>query len=225
MLGVVRLDLLMPDVATMVNLARTNHGFFLEAWWSTFVVSAAASVTALFFSLAMAVLTLRFAVADFALGPVVAISQSFPLQAIAPLVVIVLGGGFQTKLAVAFIIAFFPIFNACRGALRMTPRSLLALSATCDAGFLRETLFIRLPDALPAVAAAAKVGFTLAVLGAVVAEFISPESGLGRILLVAQANYNVEVIYLAVACLVTQGLAVYGGLSAIESYLLKRRGQ
>jgi NitT/TauT family transport system permease protein len=76
---------------------------------------------------------------------------------------------------------------------------------------------------LPALISAAKVGFTLAVLGAVVAEFIHPDKGLGYLILVAQSSYNVEVIYVCVLLLIMQGIAVYGGLSVLENKIIRNR--
>jgi NitT/TauT family transport system permease protein len=150
-------------------------------------------------------------------------SQSFPLQSIAPLIIIVLGVGFITKTVIAFVIAFFPIYGACSTAMHTTPAPLLAHLSICKAGFLDGIRYIRIPSALPTIISASKVGFTLSVLGSVVAEFIQPDKGLGQLLLVAQSNYDVDVIYICVFLLMAQGLCIYGALSALEIKVLKKR--
>jgi NitT/TauT family transport system permease protein len=84
-------------------------------------------------------------------------------------------------------------------------------------------MFIRLPIALPFIVASTKVGFTLAVLGAVVAEFMMPNEGLGREILMAHSQYNINVIYLCVFFLIIQGLAVYALISVFETRLRNAR--
>lgn len=157
------------------------------------------------------------------MSPVVALSQSFPLQAIAPLIIMVLGVGFLTKSVIAFLIAFFPLYNACVISLQTTPKPLLAKLSICRAPFTSGVFLVRLPASLPNILAATKVGFTLAVLGAVVAEFIQPDKGLGYLILIAQASYDVEVIFIAVGMLMIQGVTVFSILTFFEARLVEER--
>jgi len=218
----IKWDLLLPSIPRMV-LLLTQHPFhFLANWWATFSVSATASALALFFGLVLSVLSLRFRVVDVLSTPFVALSQSFPLQAIAPLIIVLLGIGFGTKAVIAFVIAFFPIYSTCITALKTTPRPIRALVTVCNTSYLKGMWYVRIPSAMPAIVSSAKVGFTLAVLGAVVAEFIQPDKGLGTLLLIAQSNYDVEVIYICVMLLIVQGISVYGSLSLVETYLIRQ---
>jgi NitT/TauT family transport system permease protein len=147
------------------------------------------------------------------------------LQAVAPILLILLGSGFSTKTTIAFLIAFFPIYSACLTALFTTPKNLMNLLFVCRSPLLRGIWHVRLPSALPAIISSAKVGFTLAVLGAVVAEFIHPDEGLGYLLLIAQSSYNIEVIYICIGLLMFQGVIIYQGLSFFESYIMRTRGE
>jgi ABC-type nitrate/sulfonate/bicarbonate transport system permease component len=208
----------------MWRLWTQHQDHFLYNWWATSSVAIVASIAALVIALLLAVLALRYKGFRIAFAPIVAGSQSFPLQALAPLLLVALGVGFTTKVFIAFVIAFFPIYAACSSALRTTPPNLLAYACVCDAGFAAGVRHIRVPAALPTVVSSAKVGFTLAVLGAVVAEFIQPDAGLGQLLLIAQSNYDVDVIYICILCLICQGLVVFISLSAIEQIILKKRG-
>jgi NitT/TauT family transport system permease protein len=207
----------------MVTLIKDHPGHFFANWWATFSVSITASLLAICASLVMSVLALRFKMMEILFAPIIAISQSFPLQAIAPLIIILLGTGFHTKTSIAFVIAFFPIYGAFLTSIKTTPSNILAHLAICHTSFTRGVRYGRLPYALPALISAAKVGFTLAVLGAVVAEFIHPDKGLGYLILVAQSSYNVEVIYVCVLLLIMQGIAVYGGLSVLENKIIRNR--
>lgn len=221
----VKWELLLPKINTLLSLLREHPGHFLHHWWSTFSVSSLASVLALSLGLILSVIALRYKYIDYAATPVVGLSQSFPLQAITPLIIIVFGVGIQTKIIIATIIAFFPIYGACITALKTTPKPILAHLHICNSTFLKGVWLVRIPAAMPAIVSSAKVGFTLAVLGAVVAEFIHPDDGLGHLLLVAQSNYNVEVVYICIVILMLQGIIVYGGLTFLESYLIKKRGK
>lgn len=218
-----RWGLLLPDIGRMIRLLSEHPGHFFSNWWFTFAVSFTASVLALFLALLISIIALRVRLVDLVLAPTVAMSQSFPLQAIAPIIIIVMGVGLHTKLSIAFVIAFFPIYSACLTALKTTPRPINAYLAICRAPFWSGVLRCRIPAALPALTSATKVGFTLAVLGAVVAEFIQPDRGLGHLILVAQSNYDVDVIYICVAFLLVQGLVVYGTLSYVEARLIANR--
>lgn len=218
-----RWSLLLPDPGRMLELLVQHGRYFLFHWWSTLSVALAASALSLLIALAASVIVVRFRRVEILLAPAVAVSQSFPLQALAPLIVVAMGIGFHTKLTVALIIAFFPIYNACVTALRSSPESLLALARTCRAGFLATTRHVRFPAAMPAILSAAKVGFTLAVLGAVVGEFIQPDRGLGHVLLIAQSSFDVDTIYLCVGMLLTQGVVVFLTLSVLEARALRTR--
>lgn len=218
-------ELLLPDLGRMFDLLAAHPGHFLRNWWATFSVSATASIAALTLSLIGAILAVRFRLIEIIMAPTVALSQSFPLQAIAPLIIVVMGIGFHTKTTIAFVIAFFPIYGACVTAIKTTPYPVLAHLRVCRATFAKQMWYGRIPQALPTIISATKVGFTLAVLGAVVGEFIQPDRGLGYLLLIAQSSYDVEVIYLCVLLLIVQGVLIYGSLTVIESRLITRRAE
>jgi len=215
--------LLIPHPRALAHFAVEHSRYLAENWWATFSVSTAAAVAALILAIGLAALTVRFRTVDFVLTPLVAISQSFPLQAIAPLLIVALGVGFHTKVLIAYVIAFFPMYGACVTALKATPQPLLAHLAVCRATFLRGLWHVRIPAALPAIVSSVKVGFTLAVLGAVVAEFIQPDKGLGSLLVVGQSSYDIELIYICIFLLMAQGLAIYGIAWRVESHLLRMR--
>jgi NitT/TauT family transport system permease protein len=152
-----------------------------------------------------------------------AVSQSFPLQALGPVIIIVLGTGFSTKALIALTITFFPIQSAIATAFLDTPAQYLMHSRVCRADFLTTFFHVQLPFALPRTISAIKVGFTLSVIGAVVAEFISPQGGIGEILLIAQSSFNIEAIYICLFILIVQGLSIYLVLSWLERRVASTR--
>ena len=216
--------LLFPDIGKMIDIFINNPDHFLNNWWATFSVSLIASIIALILGLIISVTANKIKFVNYLFMPIVAISQSFPLQAIAPLILIVMGVGFQTKTFIAFLIAFFPIYNSCLNAIKTTPENYLNYARVNNSSYLKEVFYIRIPHALPAIVSSAKVGFTLAVLGSVVAEFIQPDKGLGNLILIAQSSYNIEVIYICLILLIAQGLFFYLSLTYLEKYLIKKGG-
>lgn len=219
-----RLDLLLPNFDKAKDILFSQLSMFLENWWATFSVSFIGSLLALSSALIISVIATKFRFIDFLMEPIVAISQSFPLQAITPLIIIALGVNFGTKAFITFLIAFFPIYGTCVTAIRVVPLNLLCFSKIYKVSFIKEIYYIRIPYALPTIISSAKVGFTLAVLGAVVAEFMMPTNGLGRLILLAQSQYNIEEIYICITLLIIQGLIIFIGLSKLEKYFIKKGG-
>jgi len=217
-------DILLPDLQAMKTLFFEQFGYFMQNWWATFSVSIAGAFFAMLLALVISIIATKAKIVDLIMMPIVALSQSFPLQAITPLIIIVFGIGFMTKSLVAFLIAFFPIYGACITAIKTTPNNLLCFAKVYQANFIKEVYYVRIPYALPAIISSAKVGFTLAVLGAVVAEFMQPNIGIGRLILLAQSQYQIEVLYLCILLLIAQGLFVYISLSLLEKYYIKKGG-
>jgi NitT/TauT family transport system permease protein len=216
-------ELLLPNGQVLWNHIVNNWYYFAQNWWDTFSVSFMACTLAASFGFILALVSLRWPLIDIFIGPIIAISQSFPLQALAPIIVIIAGSGTFTRILVAFIITFFPIYGSLSNALREIPDNVTAFLKVCRAPFLESVILVKAPYALPRIISGLKVGFTLSVVGTVVAEFIAPQAGLGKVLLIAQSTYDIEVIYICISLLIIQGLIIYISLSAFEKQALRNR--
>ena len=132
--------------------------------------------------------------------PLIVILYAMPKSAFAPLMVIWVGYGLMSKIAIAFLVAFFPIVvNTVVGLKEIEPE-LLEL-----ARINRGTQFdvfkkIRLPNSIPFMFAGIKVAIVLSVTGAIVAEFVAANEGLGY--LVLQANYSLDTAFALVVLLI-----------------------
>ena len=160
------------------------------------------------------------------LYPALIMFNCFPKIAIAPLFVIWIGVGIEAKIANAFLLAIFPIvINAILGLTDMEPELLEMVRAMSRS---RWVLFwkIRLPHSLPYLFAGCKIGIALAVIGAVVGEFIAGRSGLGYMVLAANNYFNTPMAFTALVYLVVSSLGLYGILVLAERLLLPwyRRG-
>ncbi|MBI2358257.1 MAG: ABC transporter permease [Deltaproteobacteria bacterium] len=154
------------------------------------------------------------------LYPTLIMFNSFPKIAIAPLFVIWIGVGIESKIANAFLVALFPIvINMIMGLTNMDPELLELVRAMSRS---RWVLFwkIRLPHSLPYLFAACKIAVSFAVIGAIVGEFISGRSGLGYLVLSANSTFNTPMAFTALVYLVLMSLALYGGVVLAERLML-----
>jgi NitT/TauT family transport system permease protein len=148
--------------------------------------------------------------------PLLIATQSVPKVALAPIVLVWLGTGMESKLAVVWLVAFFPIVVDTATGLRATPHDLIELAHSLRASRWQIFLKVQFPAALPFVLAGCKVGVTLAVIGAVIGEFVGSSEGLGNLLLVANSQINTPLAFAALTGLALLGLLLYGVVALIE---------
>ncbi|HMN80172.1 MAG TPA: ABC transporter permease [Burkholderiaceae bacterium] len=142
--------------------------------------------------------------------PWLIVVQSTPIIAVAPIIVVTLGAGSLPRVVITTMIAFFPLVIGTATGLASVPPEMLELSRSLRATRSREYLQMRLPFAVPYVFSALKVAITLAVIGAVVAEFVAAERGLGYLILFTTSTFKVPVAFAALALLVACSLLLYG---------------
>ncbi len=147
--------------------------------------------------------------------------QTVPIIAIAPLLVIWFGYGMKTVIASAFIVSIFPVIaNTLTGILSTDPalRDLFRLYGASA----RVTLFkLRFPAALPQILTGLRVASGLAVIGAIVGEFIGGQ-GLGSVVDVARTQQRVDKVFAAVLLASVLGLALFGAINLISAVTLRR---
>ena len=141
--------------------------------------------------------------------PVLVISQAIPVFALAPILVLWLGYGMASKVAMAVLIIFFPVTASLYDGMRRTDHDLLDLArimGASPAGVLRH---IVLPSALPAFAAGIRVAAAVAPIGAVIGEWVGSSEGLGFYMLHANARMQVDLMFAALTLLATASLTLY----------------
>jgi NitT/TauT family transport system permease protein len=148
--------------------------------------------------------------------PLLIATQSLPKVALAPLILVWLGTGMESKLAIAWLVAFFPIVVDTATGLRNTPAEFLDLATAVRASPFQAFWKIRFPAALPFVISGSKVAITLAVIGAVIGEFIGSNEGLGNLLLVANSQINIPLAFACLIGLAAIGIGLYGAVAAVE---------
>ena len=132
--------------------------------------------------------------------PLVIVSQAIPVIAIAPLLVLWLGFGMASKVAMAALVIFFPVASALYDGLRRTDPGWLDLARTMDASAARPLLQIRLPAALPAFASGARIAAAVAPIGAVIGEWVGASAGLGYLMTQQLARGQTSLAFAALSC-------------------------
>ena len=141
--------------------------------------------------------------------PVVIVSQAIPVIAIAPLLVVWLGYGMASKVAMAALVIFFPVASALYDGLRRTDPGWVDLARTMEASPRAILLQIRLPAALPAFASGARIAAAVAPIGAVIGEWVGASAGLGFLMTQSLARGQTPLAFATLVLLCLLGLALY----------------
>lgn len=160
-----------------------------------------------------------------ALLPNLVFFELIPKIALAPLFIIWLGIGSESRLAFAFFLAFFPNLIAATTGLITTDPALVKLCRGLRASWWQTLLQVRLPYALPLVFSGIKIGTTMAIIGVIVGEFITGNRGLGYIIMFAASNMETSLMLGAMVLLCTLGTLVYGGAVLLERLVARRYGR
>jgi NitT/TauT family transport system permease protein len=218
--GLVR-SYLVPAPSAVLRALIDNSGELTQAILSTSASALTGFVLSTVTGIAIAVFLSSSRAIQRAFYPYAVFFQTVPIIAIAPLLVIWFGYGMQTVVASAFIVSIFPVIaNTLTGILSTDPalRDLFRLYGASTA----VTLFkLRFPAALPQILTGLRVASGLAVIGAIVGEFIGGQ-GLGSVVDVARTQQRVDKVFAAVLLASVLGLALFGLINLV-SYLTLRR--
>jgi NitT/TauT family transport system permease protein len=154
------------------------------------------------------------------LAPIIVASQSVPVVAIAPLLVIWYGPGLLSKVLICTLIVFFPVLINTILGLRSVPDDLRDLMRSLQATRWQTFTQLELPAALPVLLGGLRIGATLSVIGAVVGEFVGADRGLGFLINQGRGVYDTALVFVAVFTLVLMALALYGIVVLLEMRLL-----
>jgi NitT/TauT family transport system permease protein len=158
-----------------------------------------------------------------ALYPLLIGSQTIPKVALAPLFMVWLGFGLAPKILMTFMIAFFPIVIGAVIGLVTIEQELIYVARSMGATNWQLFWKVRLPYSLPSLFGGLKVAITLAVVGAIVAEFVGADKGLGYIIQVANGHLDTPLLLAAVVVISAIGIALYLIVEQCEWLLGRRR--
>jgi NitT/TauT family transport system permease protein len=214
-LGSVPAYLLPPPSSIVYRIVADWRLLGMHTWVTTGEVLVG-YVLAVIVSIPLAALLARFRPLENALYPLLVASQTVPKVAIAPLLVVWFGFGLLPKILIVFLICFFPIVVDALIGFRSVPREVLWLSRSMGASQWKTFRKISIPAALPNIFAGLKVASTLAVVGAVVGEFVAADRGLGYQLIVANGVMDVQLSFALLIVLSVLGVVLHALIDLLE---------
>jgi len=207
---------ILPRPGLVLDSTIANWRLIVSEGWITLLESLYGFVLAFALGVPLAVAIAGSRTLNLMFYPLLIATQSLPKVALAPLILVWLGTGMESKLAIAWLVAFFPIVVDTATGLRNTPAEFLDLATAVRASPFQTFWKIRFPAALPFVISGSKVAITLAVIGAVIGEFIGSNEGLGNLLLVANSQINIPLAFACLIGLAVIGIGLYGAVAAVE---------
>lgn len=218
---------LLPGPWAIWQAFVADYTGLLGALLATLSVTAVALLAACIVGVALACAMAASGWARAALQPWAVILQVTPVVAIAPFIVVWVGNPFAAMVVCATIVAFFPVFSNTATGLAATPPDLLDLFRLNGATRAQEVFWLRLPAALPYFLAGLRVAGGLALVGAVVAEFVTGAGGMasGLAFRILEASYRLQIarMFACLALLSAAGLAINAGLGAVSQIIARTR--
>lgn len=148
--------------------------------------------------------------------PILVMTQAIPKVALAPILVILLGTNELPRVVVTFLVAFFPLVIAIATGLLAVPKELIELGRSYRGSWWRMLWRIKLPYAVPMIFSGLKVAITLAVVGAVVGEFVNADAGLGYFIITSTAFFQTPLAFAALILLSIMGIVLFQIVAWIE---------
>jgi NitT/TauT family transport system permease protein len=152
--------------------------------------------------------------------PVLLALNAVPKIAIAPILILWMGFGVGPKVVVTLLLCIFPIVISTATGLKSTPPELVELVRSLDASRLQSFVKLRFPASLPHVFVGLKVAISLAVIGAVIGEFVGAEKGLGYVIIASGSNVNTSLAFAAMVLLALMSIVLFYALVALERLLV-----
>ena len=167
-------------------------------------------------------LAAEFSIARRVIMPYVIISQALPKFALAPMLVIWFGFGMAPKIIIAALIAFFPLLENTHLGLTSTPVEQLELFRAMRASRWTTLMRLKVPFAVPTIFSGLRVALLLSLVGAVVAEYVGANKGLGALIIVSQGTLDTELMFVAFVLLTTLGILLDKLHGLVYRFVMRR---
>ena len=180
-------------------------------------------VLAVSIGIPLAVLMFEFPILEKAFYPYVIGSQAVPVFAIAPLLILWFDFGITPKVVMAAIIVFFVIVLNTLDGLKSSDPDTVNLFRILRATRWQILWKVHVPSALPFIFSGAKIGISISTIGAVIGEWISAEAGLGHLMLYANGQLQISLVFAAIFCLTLLGSSLFTLMALLERYAMPWR--
>jgi NitT/TauT family transport system permease protein len=211
---------LIPAPSQVAWRLYEKRDLYLIHTWTTLYETTAGFLLAVVFGILCAAIIVVIPKLRDIVMPLLLVAQLVPKVAIAPLLLIWFGYGLFPKVLVAFLVAFFPIVvNGASGLASVQPE-LLDLGHSLQASRWQTFWKFRIPTALPELFSGMKVAVTLAIIGAIIGEFVGGNRGLGYLIIVANQELDTPLAFAAIFLLSAAGIALYAIVEMLERMLI-----
>jgi NitT/TauT family transport system permease protein len=207
---------ILPTPSQIAERIVVDHRLLIEHSWITLVETISGFAIAGVAGILTAFAIFYSRLFERACYPLLVAMQTVPKVALAPLLVLYLGYDFAPKCFLAFLLAYFPIVIATVVGLKSLDKAMVNLVRSMGANELQTFFKIRLPAALPNIFGGLKVGISLAVIGAVIGEYVAAERGLGYLQLQASSQFDTTLSFAALIIIALLGVVTFWGLEVIE---------
>jgi NitT/TauT family transport system permease protein len=213
-------EFILPAPSRVALTLFTDNKKILAHTWITLGEIVLGFLGAAMLGILLAFLISSSAPFEQAIYPILVSSQAVPKLAVAPLLVIWLGFGMNTKVAIAVLIAFFPVVIDTVTGFRSISQEMVFLARSMGATSWQMFRHFTLPHAAPLIFSGLKVAITLAVSGAIVGEFVGADRGLGYLILLATGKMETDLVFAAILVLAVLGVLLFYVVVVLERLAL-----
>ncbi len=217
-------EVILPSPTSILALVIDKQDILLRHAIPTTLESAGGFLLASIFGILIAILLTYSEIARQALFPNLVFFQLIPKIALAPLFIMWLGIGSQSRLAFSVFISIFPIIIASTAGLSSADPNAVRLCRSLTASEWQIFTSVRFPSALPYIFSGMKIGITLSIIGVIIGEFITSQRGLGYLIIFATSRADTVVAMASIAVLCASGLLLYGAVALAEKITDRKYG-
>jgi NitT/TauT family transport system permease protein len=212
--------IILPAPSDVFRYMYLHWALLAENAWPTLYQSLLGFAFAVVGGIVIAVMITQFATIRRGLYPLVVVFALIPKISVAPLLTLWFGTGDVARVALVFIIAFFPMVISPASGLMSVDHGLLMMARSFGASKSQIFWKLRVPTSIPYIFDGMKVAISLAVIGIIVAEFVTSEKGLGYLIIFATGLLNTAMMLAAIVVLSILGLALYFMLEWFEKVVV-----
>jgi putative hydroxymethylpyrimidine transport system permease protein len=209
---------ILPGPLTVAEALHEYADLLAEHAWVTAVEVVVGLISGTLLGIATAMFLMMSATVNRYVMPVLVISQTVPVFALAPILTLWFGYGLGSKIVMTILIIYFPVASSFLDGLRATPKGFLDLSQSMRATKFNTLLHVRLPAALPSLSSGIRLATVYAPIGAIIGEWVGASQGLGYLMLLANGRVKIDLMFAALVTLCIFTLC----LRAVTNDLCKR---
>jgi NitT/TauT family transport system permease protein len=209
-----------PAPGDVVAVLWTDWPELLRQAWPTTYATLGGFLLSAAFGIPVAMLIAGSKTVESYVYPLLVFSQSVPKVAIAPLFVVWFGFGIIPKIIAAFLLGFFPVVVSAVQGFKSVDPDMVDLARAMQGSRFQVFCAVNLPHAMPSIFSGLKVSVTLAVVGAVVGEFVGSNSGIGYVLQRSIGTFDLPTMFAALVILALLGVVLFWVVDRIERFAI-----